>query len=428
MDKNKTGQNGVRVLFRKNEVFIPCDNVIGTVIMDSYKHEDLFYYKMFLFRITYGISGVMLHIKEKLSIKNGVEITELFMANSCEHLNLRVRINEEIIGGYKKAVECLDRVAFFVLTELAKYCSDSSTESCKFICSLSRDIHEMIKNELQREQGEIKKQLEMDKNKTEQKGVEIKKTHFIFKIDNYYVFKEEIQGKDNASAVLVYLHDDAQLNQMAFLEKKPTAVAVMEAFNFVKEQLYRCDKLTQDKLDNIKFSLLCSFGKDENFEFLEIDEKNKLSTYTLRVNLLNKMNNFFEYCIKLKSKNSSFTIKDTSWMYFIQEHPEWYLSEACFLYEKQIMSYFNNMRKSFFPEIQDFSKIEQDDIIRIANFRKERNACLKDFDKNYFWCKNMPRFDSDKSLSSFGGCNVTFHQYVAGREFIHNQLIKSINI
>ena len=149
MDKYKKIQNGVRVLVGKNQdfIFIPCDNVIGTVIIDSDKHEDLFYYNMFLFRIMYGISGVMLHIKEKLSIKNGVEITELFMANSCEHLNLRVRINEEIIEDYKKAVECLEQVAGFVLTELEKYfCSDSSTESCKFISSLIRDIQEMIEN------------------------------------------------------------------------------------------------------------------------------------------------------------------------------------------------------------------------------------------------------------------------------------------
>ena len=234
---------------------------------------------------------------------------------------------------------------------------------------------------------------------------------------------------------MVYLHDKGQLNQRLFLEEKPTAVAVMEAFNFVKEQLRGCDKLTQDKLDNIEFSLVCSFGQDKNFEFLEIDKKGRLTKYTskivqnmARVNLLNKIINFFEYCTKLKSEDSDFTIKDTSWMYFVQEHPEWYLSEACFLDENQIMSFFNNMRKSFFPEIQDFSKIEQDDIIRMERFRNERNACLKDFDKNYFWCKNIHRYNSDKSIYSFRGCNKTFNEYVAGREFIHNQLIKSINI
>jgi len=201
MDKNKTEQKGVRVLVGKNEVFIPCENVTGTVIINEKEctdkcayHYSKEYFATTTYLSTYSLlkedvmnriyNGIFM-IKELLSANisadnsyekrefermyhdriyfnpdNGTGITELFIANRCEHLNLRVWINEEIIEDYKKAVECLEQVAGAIFEALDKSpwtrCS-RTRDFFRDIRRLSSETYKMIKNELQKEQGKIKK-------------------------------------------------------------------------------------------------------------------------------------------------------------------------------------------------------------------------------------------------------------------------------
>ena len=75
----------------------------------------------------------------------------------------------------------------------------------------------------------------------------------------------------------------------------------------------------------------------------------------------------------------------------------------------------------------DKNKTEQKDIKQMAHFIKVGSKSLiLQFLDNENYRKHC--FNSEKSKFSFRACNVIFNQYVAGRAFIHNQLIKSINI
>ena len=199
---------------------------------------------------------------------------------------------------------------------------------------------------------------------------EIKKTHFIFKIDNYYVFRTDIKGK-RVPHICVFERKGGVFQEEPVIVRMKSKDCLMGVLRAIKSMLLDSEPKTLYNIKTIEY-VLRYYSSDfflVNAEGIE--------------NLTERLFDVFK-SLSIDFFLSKNCISKTSFRQFVYDKPIFILLEK-FLDLQKCIEAFVQIRKDYFSELEDFKKLEEIDFDISSHFSEteERNRVIDVIDK-YF--------------------------------------------